>query len=946
MTTQTQDRAVRKKRKPKKKRRVFLSLLFILFMLGMLACLMVVFYVLSLRDELPDITAEDLVNAQTSFVYDDQGTQIAELHGGENRISVALDEMPDFLIDCLIASEDERFYEHSGVDYRSVMRALVVDTVDSLKAGEVTFTQGASTITMQLVRNVIDEREKSLPRKIKEALLALEFEKEYEKPEILYYYMNEIYIGPSVYGMQAASEYYFGKDVGEISLSEAALLVGLVRNPGYYSPYSNPEGALNVRNTVLNLLSEYKPDIYGSTAVAAKSDPLVVFEGDDDGADYMYPWYVDYVIAEGIDVLEELGYDSSYIYTGGLRVYTVLDVNVQKVMEEVFADDENFPSSNTGDIVESAMSIVEPNTGKIKGLVGGREYTARRGYNRATELIRSPGSTIKPLVVYGPAVEMGYGSGSMIDDSPVSYGEWSPNNDDHAFMGRITMRTAIMRSRNVCAVKLLNQIGVENGYAYGLKLGLPLDATDETNLAMALGGIAYGVAPLEMAGAFATFASQGIHTEPYAIARIEDAKGNVVYSAQPERTEVFSAQTAYIMTDMLCSAVNGGTGTAAKISGWQTAGKTGTNGLPSAKDDPDYAGKTGTKDAWFCGYTTALAGAVWMGYDNKKDEDGTLQYLTNLYGGTYPARLFNTVMTRALEGYEIQDFTRPDGVVNVSIDSKSGMTPSSLTPGNYISSELYNSNSMPGGPSDVWQIVQVCLDTGTIAGDFCPNIEGKVMLIRKEGQTPNEKSADYGLFAPYAKCSTHTTYQAGMQAVQICTDSRHGGEAMLANVAGTNGEGGCPASSVATRYYYPQFIPYRYCGLEDHQVTRYGDLGRDDKDDKDDEDEDDRRGNSHNDGKQEEKEEAKTKLQTPSNVRTSVSGSSIVVSWSATNVSGTIYVVERVDGSGNKERFIATGNSYTDSKVTAGDSYTYRVYAYYEPEEATSDWSGSATGHL
>ena len=824
MTNQIPDKPVHKKRKHRRKRRIFLSILLILILLGLLACLMVGCYVISLRDELPDITAEDLVNAQTSFVYDGNGAQIAELHGGENRISVSLDEMPDYLIDALIASEDERFYEHNGVDYRSVMRALVVDLVDSLRLGEVTFTQGASTITMQLVRNVLGEYEKQIPRKIKEALLAVEFEKDYEKDEILYYYMNEIYIGPSVYGMQAASEYYFGKDVSDITLSEAALLVGLVRNPGYYSPYTNPENALNVRNTVLGLLAEYKPELYGVSAIEAKSDDLVVFEGDDDGADYMYPWYVDYVISEGTEVLTALGYDSSYIYTGGLRVHTVLDPYVQQVLEEEYAKDENFPDSNTGDIVESAMVIVEPNTGHIKGLVGGRVYTARRGFNRATDLIRSPGSTIKPLVVYGPAVELGYGSGTMIDDSPVSYGSWSPNNDDHTYMGRITMRTAIMRSRNVCAVKLLNQIGVETGYEFGLKLGLPLDITDSGNLAMALGGLAYGVSPLDMAGAFATFASEGIFTEPYAIARIEDAQGNVIYEAQPQREEVFSPQTAYIMTDMLCSAVNGGTGTAAKISGWQTAGKTGTNGLPSAADDPDYAGKNGTKDAWFCGYTTALTGAIWMGYDNKKDEDGTLQYLTNLYGGTYPARLFNTVMTRALENYENRDFTRPDGVVGVSVDTKSGMTPSELTPSEYISSELYNANSTPGGPSTAWQ------NSGHLPGHWgcCRWLLPQCGKQGDAGPGPGEPPQRTG---GGLRDSTRRPPPARSTLLirRGCRRSRS------APTPGTTGRPSWPTwpaaagKAAAQRNPWPpattipQFVPVRYCDLEDHQVTRYGD---------------------------------------------------------------------------------------------------------------------------
>lgn len=913
MTANVQDVPVRRRRRPKKKNRVFLSILYILIMLGFVGCVMVACYVVSLRSELPDITAEDLVNAQTSFVYDDQNRQIAELHGGENRISVSLDEMPDFLIDTLIASEDERFYEHKGVDYRSVMRALVVDIKDSLRNREITFTQGASTITMQLVRNVIDEREKSLPRKIKEALLALEFEKDYEKNEILYYYMNEIYIGPSVYGMKAASQYYFGKDVSEITLSEAALLVGLVRNPGYYSPYSNPENALGVRNTVLGLVADYKPELYAIAASEAKSDPMIVYEGDDDGAEYMHPWYVDYVISEGTKVLEGLGYDSSYIFTGGLRIYTVLDVPVQEAMENAYADDDNFPSSNTGDIVESAMAIVEPNSGKIKGLVGGRVYTARRGYNRATDLIRSPGSTIKPLVVYGPAVEQGYGSGSMINDSPVSFGSWSPNNDDHTYMGRITMRTAIMRSRNVCAVKLLNEIGVEKGYEFGLKLGLPLDESDSTNLAMALGGIAYGVSPLQMAGAFATFASNGIHTAPYAIARIENAKGELVYEAHPERTEVFAAATAYIMTDMMRSAVNGGTGTAARISNWQTAGKTGTNGLPSAKDDPDYAGKTGTKDAWFCGYTTALAGAVWMGYDNKKDADGTLQYLTNLYGGTYPARLFNKVMTKALENYENKDFERPDGVVSVAIDTKSGKTPSSLTPRDCISTELFREGFLPGSSSDTWKSVRICADSGALAGEFCPNVIDKVVLV---GDV-SDRSGDVGFKCPTETCSIHTSAQSSnMQAVQVCTDPRHGGEVFLANI----GEGGCPSSSVTTKYYTSQNMPTRHCDLSDHQISQSsGNEG----------------GGSNT-----------VSLQTPSGVGAYASGGSIVVTWNASNPAGTVYVVERTGDDGTKQRFIATGNSYTDSSVSGGVTYSYRVYSYYEPEEVTSDWSGSASAKL
>ena len=299
-----QGNSIPKKRKKKGKKRVLLTILMVFLLICLVACLAVGIYVISIAAELPDITAEDLVQAQTSFVYDQMGTEVAALHGAENRVAVSLDEMPDYLIDMVIASEDERFYDHNGVDVKGVIRAVIVNITDSFSSGEVATTQGASTITMQLVRNVIDDWEITITRKIKEALLAIEFEKKYDKDEILYYYLNEIYLGPNIYGMQAAANYYFNKDVGDITMAEAALLVGLIRSPGYYSPYDNPDRALNIRNTVLNLLAEYDSEKYGVSAIEAKSDALVVYEGDDDsGADYQYPWYVDYVISEASDIL-------------------------------------------------------------------------------------------------------------------------------------------------------------------------------------------------------------------------------------------------------------------------------------------------------------------------------------------------------------------------------------------------------------------------------------------------------------------------------------------------------------------------------------------------------------------------------------------------------------------------------------------------------------------
>lgn len=915
-----QGNSIPKKRKKKGKKRVLLTILMVFLLICLVACLAVGIYVISIAAELPDITAEDLVQAQTSFVYDQMGTEVAALHGAENRVAVSLDEMPDYLIDMVIASEDERFYDHNGVDVKGVIRAVIVNITDSFSSGEVATTQGASTITMQLVRNVIDDWEMTITRKIKEALLAIEFEKKYDKDEILYYYLNEIYLGPNIYGMQAAANYYFNKDVGDITMAEAALLVGLIRSPGYYSPYDNPDRALNIRNTVLNLLAEYDSEKYGVSAIEAKSDALVVYEGDDDsGADYQYPWYVDYVISEASDILEELNMDSSAVYTGGLHIYTALDVNVQRAMEEAYADDDNFPSSSTGDIVESAMAITDPNTGQIKGLVGGRVYETRRGFNRAVDLVRSPGSTIKPIVAYGPAVALGYGSGTVIDDSPTTFGDWSPKNDDWTYKGRITMRQALVESRNICAVKILQMIGEDVGWEYGVKMGLPLVASD-ANLALALGGLTYGVSPLDMAAAFSTFANEGVFTEPYAITKITDAQGNVIYTAEPELTDVMSDAAAYIVTDMLTDAVRYGTGSAAGISGWQVAGKTGTNGLPDPDEDPDYAGKSGNKDAWFVGYTTALSGAVWMGYDDKKDDDGNLQYLS-IYGGSYPARLFQEVMSKALENYENKSFERPASVKSSSVDTKVGGSPTELTPDAYIRSELYEEGYAPFSDGSVeWVSTEVCADTGALASPYCPNKTQGVYLQSTTGATISTSVADYNLYVTSSVCTTHTTPQAGLHAVYVCTDPRHNGEIVLANIPGINGSGGCPEEYREIRYYSSAYTPSTYCALEDHQVTG----GQDDSivDDNTDSDED---------------------LETPYNLSYNV-GNGITIYWEDGNDSSTTtYVVERYVDGGERTKNWSNGRSYTDTNVSPGHTYTYSVYAYNQNTNKTSGWSDQVT---
>ena len=921
-------KTVPRHRRRKTKHRVLLSLLALIIMLGLICCLLVGGYVMAVAADLPDITAEDLVTAQTSFVYDSQGNEIATLHGGENRITVPLDQMPKHLLDAVVASEDIRFYEHHGVDLRSILRALVVDIRDTIRNRSVSFSQGASTITMQLVKNVVDETEKTLPRKIKQALLAIEFEKHYSKEEILYYYLNEIYMAPSVFGMQAASEYYFNKDVGDLTLAESATLAAILRAPGLYDPYSDAEGVLAVRNAILGTMIKFDP-AYEEAATAAMTEPLSVYEGSsNDEAYYKHPWFVDYVISEAMKVLEEKGLEPELVYTGGLHIHTTLDVDVQEALESAFADPGNFPYSDTGDIVESAMVIVETGSGKVRGLMGGREYTTRRGFNRASDMLRSPGSTIKPLVTYGPAIDLGYGAAYVIDDSPLASGGWSPNNDDFSFMGRITLRRAVMYSRNICAVKVLQQIGAETGWEYGVKNGLPLVESD-AGLAMTLGGLTYGVSPMDMAGGFATLGNYGVHIDPYTITDITNAVGDTIYTAEPELVEVFSPAAAYIMTDILTSAVQGGTGTNAAIYGWQVAGKTGTNALPS--EDPDYWGHSGNKDVWFCGYTSALTAAVWMGYDNKKDEYGNLQYMS-IYGGSYPAALFSTVMSEALYGYENNGWYMPDGVSYQTVDTKTGDAPSELTPKDYVTSDLVRSGMGVGGDGTKWVAVEVCLDSKAKATEFCPNKEMSPRLVLPDGKTPSPSVADIALYAPAEFCKTHTTKLDGMVSVYICTEcTSKTGVLCMANRPAAGSSGGCPAEFVQQRFYMPNALPTAYCSIASHQVNGEREQGYDP----------DSGGNSGGNGGD---HPGAVSPDRPYGLTADAADGVVVLNWSFDGSGDVSFIIERKnDDTGETIPLKSTEPGYTDSDVEPGVTYSYRLYAYDNETGLSSDWTTSTT---
>ncbi|HBX22908.1 MAG TPA: penicillin-binding protein [Desulfotomaculum sp.] len=558
----------------------------------------------------------------TTVVYDYRGRTVAELHGPQHRIPVKLEALPPHLVHAILAAEDARFYSHPGFDMRSMARAAL----SNLRAGNI--EEGASTITQQLVRNIFLTSEQTWVRKFKEIHLAFHLERQLGKDAILEHYLNAIYFGDGNYGIEAAARSYFNKGSAELGVNESATLAGLVCNPGIYSPFRNPQQALQRRNIVLQRMVRHgwlDDDTYAELqhrALGTRTDGRPA-------EDYPHPFFLDQVIEEAIRVH---GIQTEEVYNGGLRIYTTLHPEIQAVAERVFADASLFPVGAGDQRVEAALAAVDPQTSYVLALVGGREYSSRRGFNRATMMKRAPGSALKPLVVYAPALEAGWSTAALLPDEPLIIDDYAPRNYDRSFRGEVTMNQAVAWSINVPAVWLLNEIGVARGIETLKKLGLSLHEND-CNLALALGGMTTGVSPLELASGYAALANGGYRVEPRTIIQIYDRQNKPLVEEQ-FRQPVFEKKTCLDMTRLLRAVVMYGTGKGAGLS-VPVAGKTGTT---------EQIKGTGNRDAWFAGYTPEVAAAVWMGYD--RPDAG---YALGFSGGSYPTRLFREFVSGALK---------------------------------------------------------------------------------------------------------------------------------------------------------------------------------------------------------------------------------------------------------------------------------------------------------
>ncbi len=645
------------------------------FFFGLLLFFLVILSLYSfLGRDLP--TIEDIRRYKpllTTKVFDDQGRLIYEF-GGEKRVFLPLEEIPQFLRDCFIVVEDKRFYQHSGIDVIRLLGAFFYN----LK--RLSFQQGASTITQQLARNMFLTPEKSIKRKIKEAILAFKLEMSETKDEILERYLNQICFGHGTYGLEAAANFYFGKKAKELTIAEGALLASIVKRPERYSPRRNPEKALERRNLFLRRLHQAKKISREDYEKAVSSTLLdLVDRKSTNEAPYAM---------EMVRLYLEDKYGEDFLYRRGAKVYTTLDLRLQReaniVLETKLREiEERYKfrvkksdykiGEGRPNYLQGALLAVDPKTGYIRALVGGRDFRHSQ-FNRVTQMLRQAGSAFK-VFVFTAAFDNGYHPSQIEEDAPIRIPivglqePYEPKNYDHRYIGPLSLRTALALSRNVIAVKLTEKLGPETvrDYAYRLGIRSPLRAY----ISLALGSSE--VSLWDMTFSFATLANYGRRVKPILIKRIETEEG-VIEENFPQSQLVISPQTAFFVTKAMESVLDEGTGYLARRFGFlrKAAGKTGTS--------DDFT------DAWFIGFTPQLCCGVWVGYDKKKT------IFPGATGGLVACPIWAEFMKEALKDYPEEDFSPPESLV----------------------------------------VRKVCVTTGFLANPRCPQIRDEYFILGKE----------------------------------------------------------------------------------------------------------------------------------------------------------------------------------------------------------------------
>ncbi len=666
--------------------------------ISIIICVCVIFIFVSLA--VPDLSVEKITDVkQTLKIFDKDKNEVISLNAGENREKVELSQISPNVINALIATEDIRFYQHNGIDIKRIFGALWAD----MKAQSA--KEGASTITQQLIKNSHLTNEKTISRKINEAILALQIESRYSKDEILEMYLNFVYFGRGAYGIQTAAKQYFGKNADELSLAEAATLVGVLKAPSKYAPHLDYQASKKRRAVVLKQMQKYGYITEEEYLLSSKEEISVIEKEEN----FDYGYYTDYIITEAA---QKLNISVADLLGGGYNVYTSLNSSLQENLQQIFLQSENFPD----ELVESASVVIDNSDGSIAALIGGREHEAMRIYNRATAK-RQPGSCIKPILVYAPALESGkYTAATMLEDYRKSFNGYTPTNFKDAYYGKVTLRRALALSLNVPAVEILLNNGIEYSKEFVKKLNIKFDSSD-VNPALALGGMKYGISPLELASAYSCFANDGVYKNYWCIEKITNSSEEVLYEHAQEEVKVFSDSTAFIITDIMRDVAKS---TSLASYNLDIACKTGTVGY----------NKLGYSDAWCTGYTKNYSVSVWLGYDKTTDEAYLPEEIT---GSTYPTILLGKILSAADK--EPQSFQAPISTVKVNVDlyelEKSGQLclASEKTPKNFIKAEYFAIDNQPTSFSENWNIPQTLKQDET----FFDELRNLVISFKSQG---------------------------------------------------------------------------------------------------------------------------------------------------------------------------------------------------------------------
>ena len=707
--------------------KVFGTMVLVLFLTTLIfACLFALYVKNNLSAQVDSIDGFTL--DQTSVIYYEdpktgQDVVLRKLYGGANRTWVKYEDIPKNLIHACIAIEDKRFEDHQGVDWVTTLKACVKMFLGRGEAG-------GSTITQQLVKNITGRDEVTVRRKLVEIFSALELEKKYTKKQIMELYLNVIALGENCEGVESASQVYFGKSVSELDLAECAALIGITNNPSIYDPYINADKNKERQVIILDQMLEQKyiTQEQHDTAVA---EELVLHNasGEASGDEDYYSYFEDQVINDVVrDLSEKTGYDQTIVrkmlMTGGYKIYSTLNPDVQAAVEEVYQNLDNIPNTASSQQLQSGIVIIDNKTGDVVAVAGGvGEKQGSLILNRATQSYLSPGSTIKPVSVYAPALELGLITpATVMDDTPYSFTDarhW-PKNSDSIYRGLMNINEAVGLSINTIPVKLVAQMTPEYSFEFAKeKMGLSTlvssyvnaagDTFSDVDLApLAMGGLTKGVTVKAMAQAYATFANEGVYREARTYTKVVDSDGKVVLDNTQQSHVAMKDMTAWYITYMLENTVESGTGTAAQIANMTVAGKTGTT--------------TSDFDRWFAGYTPYYTGVVWCGYDDPEEV-----VLTD--SSTNPAIvLWQKVMEQVHDGLPNKEFNKPTNVVECTVCRDSGLLMTDACREDprgsravTVELSLYD---VPTQNCDVHKEVEICGASGHVVNEYCKQVEG------------------------------------------------------------------------------------------------------------------------------------------------------------------------------------------------------------------------------